>query len=169
MLKEHAAIRNGIQKRLPKIKGRMPSHGQPEVASPSQSESEEKPGGDHPRGSHVALAGIPEMSSAKQNGKENRRRPESNPACQSELRVAAEQILFRKSDRDERHEPQPAPPRQFQSVQGNGAERISAKRGNRAEQQTDFHKAEKTSLPEQFSKSPLPGQSINVYWAALKF
>src|SRR6266403_70396 len=88
MLKKHAAIGNGIEKRLSKVESRMPSHG----------------------------------------------RPESNPACQSELRVAPEQILFRKSDRDERHEPQPAPPRQFQSVQGNGAERISAKRGNRAEQ-----------------------------------
>src|SRR5258707_14154356 len=94
MLKKHAAIGNGIEKRLSKVESRMPAHGEPEVARPSQRESEKEPGGDHPRDSGVALAGIPEMSSAKQNGKENRRRPESNPACQSELRVAPEQVSF---------------------------------------------------------------------------
>src|SRR6266481_4201904 len=48
--KEHATIRNGIEKRLSKIKARMPTHSEPEVAGPSQSESKKQPGSNDARG-----------------------------------------------------------------------------------------------------------------------
>jgi len=78
----------GIEKRLSKIKARMPTHGEPEVAGPSQSECQQDPSGDHASRSHVTLAWIPEMHRAEQNGKKYCRRPESNPSCQCVLRVA---------------------------------------------------------------------------------
>src|SRR6266849_6172312 len=90
MCKEHAAIRNGVEKRLPKIKARMPTHCKPEVAGPSQCEGEKEPGGGDAHGSQVALAWIPEMDGAEKDGKQYCGRPESNPLCQRILRITPE-------------------------------------------------------------------------------
>src|SRR6266849_5084448 len=148
MLKEHAAIRNGIEKRLSKIKARMPTHSEPEVAGPSQSESENEPGRDHASSSHVTLARIPEMHGAEQNGKNDSSGPESNPLCQCVLRVAPEHVFFRKTNTNESNQPKRTPASHFQAMQRKRAKRIAAKCGNQTDEQRHFNLSQEPSLPE---------------------
>src|SRR6267154_4312321 len=118
MRKEQTAIRNGIEKRLAKIKAGMPTHSEPEVAGPSQSESEKQPGCDDARDSHKTLTRVPEMYRPEQNGKQNSSGPKANPLCQGILRVAPEQEFLRESNRDECREPDRAPADHFHAVEG---------------------------------------------------
>src|SRR5260370_4831122 len=117
MRKKQAAVRNGIEKRLAKIKAGMPTHSEPEIAGPSQRETEKQPGRDDARGAHKTLARVPKMHGAEQNGKKYSCGPESDPLCQRILRIASEQEFFRESYRDECHEPDRGPADHFHAVQ----------------------------------------------------
>src|SRR5580704_822709 len=112
-IKAHTAVRHRIEKSLAKIETCMPSHHKPEIASAPQGKGEYQSDGHDARRAHPIFSRVSQVHGAKGAGKQNRRRPESDPIGKCVLSVAAEQELFEQTRKNKNNRPQDAPAQQL--------------------------------------------------------
>src|SRR5215467_7834336 len=126
VVKHEAAVGNRKEKRLAKVKGGVPSNGQPKISGSLQSEREDQPGNDDISHADHVFALIPTVSGAKRQGEAHGSRPEPNPSRKRVLDVSPEQEFFKQPHKHKSHRPQCSPPEKARALNCQVSERIPA-------------------------------------------
>src|SRR5260370_19957867 len=155
-----AAVGDGKEKCLAKVKTSVPSQRWPKIPGSAQCKSKNQSGNCDVGLSNYSFAWVSSVHKPEKDRKQDCRRPESNASRQGVLDISPKQKLFREPHKDEGHGPKHSPAHKAGSVHGESAERISAKCRNQGHEHCHFSEPKQNTLPELLPECMLYVQTV---------
>src|SRR5271167_1002840 len=115
----------------------MKAHGKPKIARAPKGQAKEEPNERRGQQASPLLAAVPEVNQSEGTRQNQRSRPETDPARQRELGVAAQEKLLEQSHQQKHYSPEGGEPGEACSVQHDVTEGERVRAVKREHQQAD--------------------------------
>src|SRR5437868_15420587 len=119
----------------------MPANEEPQIAGAPERQCEDDANHRNADSAYRTFTFVREVHSAKAERKNPRGGPESNPIRQSELQIAAECKLFKKSDHNKKNPPKDTPLKNCAAMDIERTKRVAVKDSDAAHEGSDFNDA----------------------------
>src|SRR5215469_5605946 len=161
LVKHEAAIRNRKEEGFAKVKAGVPAHPQPQVPASPQGKGEDQTRDRHVRGAKDSLTGVSQVSGTKRERQAQGSGPESDPSCQSVLRVSAKLKFLRQPHQNEPDRPKRRPIEHSCPMNNECSEGISARGRDQSDQQAHLAETQNHPQPEKPTEGLPERQAIN--------